>query len=144
MSGPTIAAIQRLVAAHYGVTINDLVSARKARDVTRARHIALWLCRRLTPHTASMIGRQFGKRDRSTVASAWRRLEARTAADAELKAEVDALYAMIAASTIAPASVDSPVRNAALALRSEARALEDRVARLDALADTLMASVEAA
>ena len=143
MSGPTIAAIQRHVAAHYGLEVNDLVSARKARDVTRARHIAMLLCRRLTPHTASMIGRQFGKRDRSTVASAWRRLEARTAVDAELKAEVGTLCAMTAASTTVPALIDSPVRNAALALHIEARALEDRAARLDALANTLMASIEA-
>ena len=74
-AGPTIAAILRHVAAHYGFRASDLISARKARDVTRARHVAMCLCRRLTPRPAAEIGRHFGNRDRKTVTNAWERTE---------------------------------------------------------------------
>ena len=81
-------------------------------------------------------------RDHTTVLSACKRLDARIEADTGLKAEIDALSAAIAASAYASAAGDSRVRDAALALRSEARALEDRAARLDALAKGLMATAE--
>ena len=43
-----LAAIKQHVAARYGLTVNDLISARKERHATRARHIAMWLCRALS------------------------------------------------------------------------------------------------
>lgn len=142
MSGrPTIAAIQRHVAGRYGVTVNDLVFARKTRNVTAPRHIAMWLCRELTLHSPTRIGRGFGDRDRKTVMNAWERAEERMNADPALKAEVEALRSTIAASARAPDSGGS-VRDAVFALRSKARALQERAAHLDAIADTLIASTE--
>ena len=43
-----LVAIKQPVAAYYGLTVNDLISARKERHATRARHIAMWLCRALS------------------------------------------------------------------------------------------------
>ena len=142
MSTPTIAAIQRHVATHYRVTVGDLLSRRIPRKVTHARHVAMWLCYRHTRHAASTIGQHFGNRDHTTVLSACKRLDARIEADAGLKAEMDALSVVIAAAESSAASSDSRVRNAALALRSAARALEDRAARFDALASSLLATAE--
>ena len=142
MSAPTIATIQRHAAAHFDVTVGDLLSRRTPRKVSRARHVAMWLCYRQTRHAASTIGTHFGNRDHTTVLSACKRLDARIEADTGLKAEIDALSAAIAASAYASAAGDSRVRDAALALRSEARALEDRAARLDAIAKVLMATAE--
>lgn len=142
MSAPTIAAIQRHAAAHYGVTVADLLSRRTPRKATHARHVAMWLCYRHTRHAASTIGRHFGNRDHTTVLSACKRLDARMEADAGLRADIDALSAMIAAAESTAACGDSGVRDAALALRSAARALEDRAARFDALASSLLATVE--
>ena len=70
MSGPTIAAIQRHVAAHYGVEVDNLVSPRRTRDLVRPRHVAMWLCRQLTRSSPAAIGRRFGDRDRKTVVHA--------------------------------------------------------------------------
>ena len=142
MSAPTIAAIQRHVAEQFGVTVNDLASARTARNVTLARHLAMWLCRALTKHTATMIGKRFGGRDHSTVTYAWRRAEARMEADPALKAEVEALQAAILTAVKAPAAC-SPVRDTELELRGESHALRERAARLDALADGLAKLAEA-
>ena len=141
MSGrPTIAAIKARVAEHYGVTVNDLDSARKTRDVSAPRHIAMWLCRELTQHAPTQIGRDFG--DRKTVVNAWARVDARMAADPALRAEVVALAEKIAASARATDAGCSPVRDTALALHSEARTLEESAARLVALANKLIASTE--
>ncbi len=142
MSTLTIAAIQRHAAAHYGVTVGDLLSRRTPRKATRARHVAMWLCYRQTRHAASTIGQHFGNRDHTTVLSACKRLDARREADAGLKAEIDALSAAISESECSSAAGTARVRDAALALRSEARALEDRAARLDALASSLLAAAE--
>lgn len=143
MSGrPTIAAIRRHVAAHFGVSVNALVSARKTRDVSVPRHIAMWLCRELTQHSPTQIGREFGDRDRKTVVNAWARVDARMAADPALRAEVVALAEKIAASARATDAGGSPVRDTALALHSEARTLKERAARLVALANKLIASTE--
>ena len=106
---PTIiAAIQRHVAARYGLTVGDLTSARKERRATRARHIAMWLACVLTRHGATTIGAAFGGRDHSIVAAAWRGLERRLAADAGLKAEVEALRISTIAAGRAQADTTDP------------------------------------
>ena len=141
-AGPTIAAIQRHVAAHYGLTVNDLVSARTARDVTRKRHIAMWLCRRFTPLPATVIGNHFGRRDHTTVLSAWKGLEARMAAEADLKAEVETLAAAIAAAARAPAADDPALRDRAQAMLDQVQAVEDELGRLRTMAAAVLAAVE--
>ena len=144
---PTIAAIQRHVTAHYGLAVGDLTSARKARRATRARHIAMWLARALTHHGATAIGRAFGGRDHSTVTAAWRGLERRMAADAGLKAEVEALRVAILAAAHAPAS-DDPTSNPTLhqlvlAAFDQARIVEAELARWRSTNAALFAALEA-
>ena len=141
---PSIAAIQRHATARYGLTVGDLTSARKERRATRARHIAMWLCRALTRHGATKIGTAFGGRDHSTVAAAWRGLEQRMAADAGLKAEVEALRVSILAGACAQADTAGPtLRNLALAALDQARIAETEVARCRATAADLLAALEA-
>lgn len=134
MTAPSIAAIKRRVAAHYGVEVNDLDSVRTARSVTRPRHVAMYLCRRLTRCSASVIGRHFGGRDRTTVTSAWRGIEARIARDAALAAEIEELRAGLATAPDPLAPADPSRRRIAQAVRGEARALRDRADALDAIA----------
>ena len=142
--GPTIAAIQRHVAAHYGLAAGDLTSARKARRATRARHIAMWLARALTHHGATAIGRAFGGRDHSTVTAAWRGLERRMAADAGLKAEVEALRVAILAAGLAPADTADPtLQQLALAALDQARIVEAELARWRSTNAALFAALEA-
>lgn len=54
----------------FGVTRNDIVSARRTRRIICARHFVIhWLFRR-TPMSSTMIGRRIGGRDHTTVLSA--------------------------------------------------------------------------
>ncbi|MCY4548157.1 MAG: hypothetical protein OXC28_07305 [Defluviicoccus sp.] len=75
--GPSIAAIKAAVAEDYGVGVPDLVAPGRSAAVARPRQAAMWLCRRLTAHTAAAIGKHFGDRDHSTVGHACRAVEAR-------------------------------------------------------------------
>ena len=140
---PSMAAIKHHVAARYGLTVNDLTSARKERRVTRARHIAMWLARTLTRHGATKIGMEFGGRDHSTVAAAWRGLEAHMAADAGLKAEVEALRVSILAAGHVPATFDPTLRQLALAAFDRARIAESAVAQWRDSVAALHAALEA-
>lgn len=140
---PSIAAIQRHVAARYGLAVGDLTSARKERRATRARHIAMWLARALTRHGATKIGTAFGGRDHSTVAAAWRGLERRMAADAGQKAEVEALRVSILAAAGAPAAEDPTLRQLALTAFDRARVAENAVAQWLSANAALFAALEA-
>jgi len=63
----TIADIQRAVVDYFQISQKELISARRARDVVRPRHVGMYLCKHLTTRSFLEIGRKFGGRDHSTV-----------------------------------------------------------------------------
>lgn len=71
----TIRAIQDATAAYFSVSVIDLKSHRRDSRSTRARHVAMYLCRELTEHSLPAIGREFGWRDHTSVIYAVRAVE---------------------------------------------------------------------
>jgi chromosomal replication initiator protein len=66
--------IQRIVAKHHGVSRQDLVSARRTRNVVVPRQVAMYLAKVLTPRSLPEIGRRFGGRcTRSARSTSWSR-----------------------------------------------------------------------
>jgi hypothetical protein len=65
------------IVARYGVSVTELASARRSRDVVRARHHLMWLLRQETHWSLPHIGRFLGGRDHTTVMHGIRRHEAR-------------------------------------------------------------------
>src|SRR5207237_457324 len=63
----SIHAVQRAVAAFFGVTVEHLKSTRRSGSVVEARHIALYLARTLTLRSFPQIGVCFGGRNHTTV-----------------------------------------------------------------------------
>ena len=63
----TIEFIQRVVARHFNLKVQDLKSSRKHKAVTLPRQIAMYLCREHTNHSFPQIGEEFGRKDHSTV-----------------------------------------------------------------------------
>ena len=59
--------VMNAVAAYYNVTVEDLESTRRSRDVTVPRQIAMYIAREVVGAPLTMIGDCFGKRDHSTV-----------------------------------------------------------------------------
>jgi chromosomal replication initiator protein len=68
---PSVAAIQDAVSSVLGISRADLLSAKRTPDIARARHLAMFLSRELTPLSLSQIAREFD-RDHSTVIHAIR------------------------------------------------------------------------
>ncbi|MGL6042980.1 MAG: chromosomal replication initiator protein DnaA [Sandaracinobacteroides sp.] len=87
----TIDEIQRRVADHYALKINDLISPRRAREVARPRQVAMYLAKMLTPRSLPEIGRRFGGRDHTTVMHAVKRIESLRAVDHELDRDINQL-----------------------------------------------------
>ena len=74
-SALSIEAIQQHVADHFNLTLNQLIGKGRKQEVTAARHIAMFLSKRLTENPLKMIGLHFGNRDHSTVIHAVRTVE---------------------------------------------------------------------
>jgi hypothetical protein len=72
---PSVAAIQVAVASFFGVTRNDILSARREANIVLPRHIAVYLAKELTPFTYPALGRFFGGRDHTSALHAVRRIQ---------------------------------------------------------------------
>ena len=64
------------VAAYYSVTVDDLKSPRRSRDVAVPRQIAMYIARELVGAPLTLIGDAFGGRDHSTVNHACQKVAA--------------------------------------------------------------------
>jgi len=71
----SIEIIQKNVAEYYKIRVDDLLSKRRTRSITRPRQIAMSLAKRLTAHSLPEIGKAFGGRDHTTVLHACRKVE---------------------------------------------------------------------
>ncbi|MBY7648936.1 MAG: chromosomal replication initiator protein DnaA [Candidatus Liberibacter europaeus] len=87
--------IQRMVAKHYNISRNDLLSNRRVRTIVRPRQIAMYISKIMTPRSFPEIGRRFGDRDHTTVLHAVRKVEKMLETDATLKKEVELLKRLI-------------------------------------------------
>ncbi len=87
--------IQKVVARHYNVSKNDLLSNRRTRVIVRPRQIAMYLSKMLTPRSLPEIGRRFGGRDHTTVLHAVRKIEGMIKEDSKLAHEIELLKRLI-------------------------------------------------
>ena len=87
--------IQRVVARHYNVSRQELVSNRRTRVIVKPRQIAMYLAKTLTPRSFPEIGRRFGGRDHTTVLHAVRKIEDLIGKDTKLSHEVELLKRLI-------------------------------------------------
>jgi chromosomal replication initiator protein len=87
--------IQRVVARHYNVSRQELVSNRRTRVIVKPRQIAMYLAKTMTPRSFPEIGRRFGGRDHTTVLHAVRKIEELIGDDSKLGHEVELLKRLI-------------------------------------------------
>jgi chromosomal replication initiator protein len=83
--------IQAAVAAHFGISQAELLSASRTGRVAWPRQLAMYLARELTGESLPSIGRQFGGRDHTTVMHACRRASARIDDDDAVREAVEKL-----------------------------------------------------
>ena len=79
--GVTIEQIQRTVASHYRLRVEELKSKNNARQIAVPRQVAMYLCKRLTKNSFPEIGREFGGKHHTTVIHSVDKIDALVAGD---------------------------------------------------------------
>lgn len=87
--------IQEIVAKYFNIEKKDLVSTKKSNDIVYPRQIAMYLCRTSANMSFPQIGRDFGKKDHTTVMHACNKIETEIKQNTNTKLIVDSLKNII-------------------------------------------------
>ena len=94
-SNNNITKIQKAVADHYNITIEDLKGKKRSNKVAHPRQLAMYLCRVETDETFPRIGLEFGGRDHSTVIFACDKIEKELLENHELEQTIKEIKAKL-------------------------------------------------
>jgi chromosomal replication initiator protein len=94
----SVEAVQEAACAHFGLTLEELLSRSRAERVLWPRQAAMYLCKELTTQSLPAIGRAFGSRDHTTVLHACKRVAAHIATSPPAFADIEALTATLTGS----------------------------------------------
>ena len=141
-AGPSIDAIQRCVAAHYGLEVAALVSDRRPQHLAHARDVALLLCDLLTSKSAVVVAKKFN-RDPSTVSKRWIALRRELNTSPRLAEEIRTLREAIAAAQRRAEHSASCAHRSPSSLRQVAREKSERVRELSEEVAWLLAEADA-
>lgn len=83
--------ILKTTAEFYYLTISQIISKNRTRNLVTPREICMYLMRELLDITFSEIGTTFSNRDHSTVMKACKRVETKIKKDPDYKLAVDKL-----------------------------------------------------
>ena len=67
--------IQETVAKYFNINAKDLRGSKRSNDIAFPRQIAMYLCRNVAQMSLPQIGKDFGKRDHTTVMHACNKIE---------------------------------------------------------------------
>lgn len=67
--------IQETVCNYFNIDKRDLKSSNRSNDIAYPRQIAMYLCKSIANQSYPTIGKEFGKRDHSTVMHAYKKIE---------------------------------------------------------------------
>jgi chromosomal replication initiator protein len=87
----TITSIQEAVCDYYNLSIKDIQTKSRKREVVQARQIAMYLARKYTKNSLSSIGEQIGNRDHATVLHACKTIGDLLYIDKSMKQSVDVI-----------------------------------------------------
>ena len=83
-----IESIQNIVAVHFNLNIQEMLSPRRSRSLARPRQIAMYLAKQHTTNSLPEIGRKFSNRDHTTVIHAVKKITELINKDNEIKQNV--------------------------------------------------------
>lgn len=87
----TIDDIQRKVSGYYNIKVTDMLSAKRTQNITRPRHVAMYLSKMLTTKSLPEIGRKFGGKDHTSVLHSVRKIESLLPDDQMLFEDIEKL-----------------------------------------------------
>ncbi|HBV68554.1 MAG TPA: chromosomal replication initiator protein DnaA [Clostridiales bacterium] len=91
----TLTDIKEVVANYYNISLEDLVSKKKTKNIAYPRQVAMYIARKLTDYSLPKLGEEFGGRDHSTVLHAYNKVEEDIESSQEVKKNVDDLISML-------------------------------------------------
>ena len=91
----TIDFIQRCIAEEFGVSLHDLKTKRRNKQIVLPRQIAMYISRELTDLSLPEIGDFFGGKDHTTVLHSYNKIKGALIVDDGLKNKVDRLIQFI-------------------------------------------------
>ncbi len=91
----TVRDIQEAVSNYYNISIEDLLSKKKPKNISFPRQIAMYISRKLTDLSLPKIGDEFGGRDHSTVLHAYNKISCDIDINIELKKAVDDIFSVL-------------------------------------------------
>ena len=91
----TVDFIQRCVVEEFGISLQDLKTKRRNKQVVFPRQIAMYLSRELTELSLPEIGELFGGKDHTTVLHSYKKIKDDLCNNPELKERVDKVVQVI-------------------------------------------------
>ena len=83
------------VAEYFHLTVADILSAKRNREVTVPRQIGMYLCDEMTELSTTRIGEAFGGRDHTTIMHGKEKIASSLSSDPSVKKAVDELKEII-------------------------------------------------
>jgi len=91
----TVDFIQRCIAEEFGMTLQDIKSKRRNKQVVFPRQIAMYLSRELTELSLPEIGEVFGGKDHTTVLHSYNKIKEELLRNIELKERLEKIIQVI-------------------------------------------------
>lgn len=92
--GVTIEKILDKVSKRYGISVEEMKGRKRTKEISQARHIAIYLIRNITDQSLPAIGRLFG-RDHTTILSALDSISSDIATNKSFEADINDLLKSI-------------------------------------------------
>ncbi|MDD3930638.1 MAG: chromosomal replication initiator protein DnaA [Eubacteriales bacterium] len=98
IAGKTVSStvIMDVVSRYYNISVDDLKSNRRSKNISNPRQLAMYLCRNLLNMTLPQIGKTFGNRDHTTVMHACNKMTESLKGDEQLIQDFEAIKKRIA------------------------------------------------
>ena len=88
----TIDDIQRRVCEFYQIKVSEMLSAKRTKNITKPRHVAMYLSKKMTTKSLPEIGKNFGGKDHTSVLHSVRKITQLIQDDHDLMTEINTLH----------------------------------------------------
>lgn len=87
--------IIQVVAEHFNLTPEDIISQKRNAEISKPRQIAMYLCRTMTDTPLEQIGRYFGNRDHTTILHGYKKVSKEVTNSIETRTLIELLIKKI-------------------------------------------------